>query len=121
VSAIRSILYKGKEIIVIDFSEFGADKEKTLATIAQVFPTLSARPKNSVLTLTNVNGMRFDKEVLDAFKESVMQVKPYQKKAAVIGLKGIQRAAYSIITMMTSDITKAFDSEAEAKEWLVTD
>ena len=120
-SAIRSTLYKGKEIIVIDFSEAGADKEKTLSIIAQVFPVLSVRPKNSVLTLTNVSGVRFDKEILDAFKESVLQVRPYQKKAAVIGIKGIQKVAYSFVTMMTSDITKAFDSELEAKEWLVAD
>lgn len=116
---IRSIFYKEKEIILIDFSNSGMDREKTLAIVARVFPTLSARPKNSVLSLTNVTGMRFDKQILEAFKESVLQVKPYQKKAAVVGMKGIQKAAYTFTTMMTSDITKAFDSEIDAKEWLV--
>lgn len=78
---IRSIFYKEKEIILIDFSNSGMDREKTLAIVARVFPTLSARPKNSVLSLTNVTGMRFDKQILEAFKESVLQVKPYQKKS----------------------------------------
>jgi|SRR5690554_2711018 hypothetical protein len=117
---IRSVFYKDQEIIVIDFSEVGADKEKALAIIAEVFPTLSSYPKNSVLTLTNVSGLRFDKEVLEAFKESILQVRPYQRKAAVIGMKGIQKAAYTFVTMLTMDITRSFDSELEAKEWLVS-
>ena len=47
---------------------------------------------------------------------------PYEKRVAVIGMKGLQKVAYNFIVSLTQkDLVKAFDSELEAKEWLVKD
>ena len=69
-SAIRSYSIKSaKRLLLLIFRSSSWIKKKLRQLIAQVFPTFSARPKNSVLVSpTNVNGMRFDKEVLTPSK-----------------------------------------------------
>jgi hypothetical protein len=114
-------LYKGKEIIYVDYSSFGTNKEKTISLIKGVTSELSMRPPKSVLILVNVTNMSFDTEVGNAFKESRKKAF-YEKKTAVIGLNSLQRLMYNfVINMGERDVVRAFESETEAKEWLVSE
>jgi hypothetical protein len=116
--------YKNKEIYYIDYSGLGNSKEKVLQLVrgaSEEYARRNLAPK-SVLALTNVDNLPFDMEIVNTFKEERHKVAPYEKKVAIIGLKGIQMIAYRYIISFTQhSVIKVFDSETEAKEWLIKD
>lgn len=116
------ISYKNKSIMFIDFS-VNKTKEKTLELINAVGTESEKYPPKSILVLVNAAGFTFDMDVLNVFKDMHMKkAAPHQKKMAVIGMKGLIKAAYNMIVGLTqNDSSKIFDSELEAKEWLVKD
>ncbi|MCL6588835.1 MAG: hypothetical protein K6U80_02675 [Firmicutes bacterium] len=119
---IRKIQYKDKEIMYLDFTNLNSIKEvdQILSVIQAVNSAVSACPPKSVLTLTNIEGLFFNRDIITAFKKSQDLIKPYQKKAAVIGIHGLQKIAVEAIAALTNDnYTKTFNNELEAKEWLV--
>lgn len=118
---ICKVTHKNKEILIINFSGCGSNKEKILNLIKNVNQVVPTFPLKSVLTLTNINGMVFNVEIINAFKESQKLIAPYQKKAAVIGVQGLQKIALDAVITITKDhLTKIFNTETEAKDWLVS-
>ena len=116
------ITHKNKQIFCIDYSGIGNAKEKVLQLLEWVAVEYKKQPPKSILALTNVENLHFDSQIIDAFKKGRDQTTPYEKRVAVIGMKGIQKVAYNFIISLTQkDLVKAFDSEVEAKEWLVKD
>lgn len=124
VEGLSMIAYKDREIFYIDYSGLGNSKEKVLQLIQGAIEEYNRKkllPK-SVLALTNVDNLPFDMEIVNTFKEQRHKVAPYEKKVAIIGLKGIQMIAYRYIISFTQhSVIKIFDTEAEAKEWLIKD
>lgn len=116
------ITYKNKQIFYIDYSGIGSTKEKVLEFLDWVAVEYKKSPPKSILALTNIENLHFDSQIIEAFKKGRNQTMPYEKRVAVIGMKGIQKVAYNFIVSLTQkDLVKAFDSEIEAKEWLVKD
>lgn len=114
------IAYKGKDIFYVDYSSIGMDKEKVLKLIFGAADEYMKYPLKSVLAITNVASLHFDTEIVDAFKKSQEKTAPYQKKIAIIGMKGLQKVAYNFIVSLTQrNVVKVLDSLEEAKEWVV--
>jgi len=115
------ITYKGKQIHYIDYSNFRNEKEKALQLLKFALNECKKFPPKSSLTLINLANLNFDTEVINAFKDSTRQSAPYVKKVAIIGIKGLQKVVYNFIASLTQQdySLKAFDSELEAKEWLI--
>lgn len=122
---ISTFNYKGKTIICVDYSGFASDKttqkEKTIKLRKSVTEEYSKYPPKSVLGIVNFNNFYFDMDVLNVFKEELVKCDPYEKKAAVIGVKSLLKAAYNFVVGFTKPNYKVFDTEEEAKEWLVSD
>ena len=117
-----TITYKDKSFFYVDYSGFGSDKEKAMQLIKGCTVEYMTHPKNSVVALLNVSGLRFNTEILNTFKSEQEIAAPYEKKIAVTGLNTLQRIAYNIIAGSARNVfIRAFDSEEEAKEWLVSD
>jgi hypothetical protein len=124
---LKIINYKNKTIIYIDYTvkpgggpdTIGSSKEKTIQLLRSATDEYKKCPEGSVLALCKFEGVRFDMDVLKVFKEEGAKTKPYEKKVAVIGIKGLLKAGYNFVVGLTSNTFKAFDSEDEAKEWLV--
>ena len=116
------ITYKGKKIHYIDYSNFGSAKEKTLGLIQySVGECKKLEPKSS-LTLINVVNLSFDMDIINAFRDSIGDTLPYVNKLAVTGLTGLQKVDYNFITNLSQKyLIQAFDTELEAKEWLISD
>jgi hypothetical protein len=116
------ITYKGKKIHYIDYSNFGSAKEKTMKLIAySVAECKKLEPKSS-LTLINVKSLSFDMDIINAFKDSIGESQPFVRKLAVAGLTGLQKVVYNFITNLSQKyVIKAFDTEQEAKEWLISE
>lgn len=118
------ITYKNKQIYCIDYSNVGESKEKVIQLLNGAIDEYVSKklPPKSVLSLTNVTNLHFDSDIISAFKSQREKSTPYEKRVAVIGMKGLQKVAYNfIITLTQKDLVKAFDTEMEAKEWLVND
>jgi hypothetical protein len=61
-------------------------------------------------------------DVLNAFQKSTKRTADYEHKMAILGVKGLMKAAYNFVIGLTQNKkVKTFDSELEAKEWLVSD
>lgn len=118
---LSTIIYQNKAIIYMDYSGFGDNKESAKELIKGGTAEYKNYPLNSVLALVNVKNLRFDTEIMNLWKEEQDKSAPYEKKVAVVGMGTLQKIAYNFITRLHGNVIKAFDSEQEAKDWLVDD
>ena len=118
---LSTFTYKNKTIMYIDFSGVEKSKEKTLQLIQRGNEGYQKYPPKSAIALVNVKDLYFDMEILNSFKKGQELCTPYQKKVAIIGVKGLIKAAYNFVLGLTNPTTKAFESEQAAKDWLVSD
>jgi hypothetical protein len=62
-------------------------------------------------------------ELLTAFIDEGKKTNPYEKKVAVfginVGVNNVDKLAYNFISGLGNNKMKVFDTESEAKEWLV--
>jgi hypothetical protein len=115
---VHFIQHKGKQILLHDFSNL-LRLEDTLAAIAESRALVRKQPLNSVLTLTDVTGSRFNREIVEALKELTKGNKPHVKAGAIVGMTGIQRVVYVAVTQFTGRRLPTFGSLEEAKDHLV--
>jgi hypothetical protein len=117
VKRIQVIDYKGKEIIYLDFSDCNVNEVFEIIEIAKKI--IRVQPLNSVLTLTNVSGTKYNREIIQAMKEFANGNKPFVKAGAVIGIDGLKRVVYDAITRFSERNLPAFDDNKKAKDWLI--
>lgn len=125
VEGLSKIQYKGKEILFLDYSGFAKDKstqkQKTLQLMNGANEEYKKYPKKSALGMGNFTNFSFDMDILSALKKSNNEMDCYIKKSAIIGVKGLLKAGYNFVIGLTSSNTKVFETEQEAKDWLVLD
>jgi hypothetical protein len=125
VEGLSKINYRGKEILYLDYSGFIKDrstqKQKTLQLMNGANEEYKKSPPNSVLGMGNFTNFSFDMDILTALKKSNSEMSCYIKKSAIVGVKGLLKAGYNFVIGLTNQKTRAFETEEEAKEWLVSD
>ncbi len=109
--------YKGRDILVLDFTE--VSKEKIPELIADIKDWVKTQPENSICTLTDISGLFFDKQMIEHFKDLTSFNKPYVVAGVVIGMKGLQKVAYNAVMTFSGRKLATFDSRDEGMEWLV--
>lgn len=115
---IRWVEHKGKRILLHDFSHI-TNPFDVLPAVEASRAIVAVQPKGSLLTLTDVTGSRFNKEIVDALKGLANHNKPFVKAGAVVGLSGLQRVVYVAITQFTGRRLPTFDTAEQAMDWLV--
>jgi len=115
---VRFIEHKGKRILLHDFSNL-LRVEDAMAAIAESREIVRKQPLGSVLTLTDVTGSRFNRDIVEALKELTKGNKPHVKAGAIVGMTGIQRVVYVAVTQFTGRRLPTFGSMDEAKDHLV--
>jgi hypothetical protein len=116
---IRFLTYRGKRMLYMDFSEMNAPGEYAAAFEAAK-KVIAAEPENSLLTLTDVTGTRYDGDMITAFQELAAHNKPYVKAAASVTRTPLQLVALRASAVLSKRNLRAFGDLDEAKEWLVT-
>ncbi|HEX3044638.1 MAG TPA: hypothetical protein VHY08_07770 [Bacillota bacterium] len=117
---ISRITYKDREILYTDYSHIGTSKTKVLDLIHRVANEISKHPPQSVLALTNIADLHFDLDIILAFKKARELTTSFERKVAFIGVNGLIKVVFnSIVDLTNQHITRAFETEMEAKEWLV--
>jgi hypothetical protein len=116
---LKTITFKGKDILYMDFSGL-----KTVPEIKEVIEEgkkiFHSQPPFSTLSLANIEEMHFNNQIKDLFMEYVKSNKPFVKASAIIGVTGLKQVVFNGIMKMTGREVKSFDDENQAKMWLIS-
>lgn len=113
----KYIVHEGKEILLIDFS--GCKPDEIVKVTEESKKMIQTKPQNSVLTLTYVQNATFNSDVIDTLKNFTLFNKPYVKAGCVVGLSGLQKTIYTVVTRFSGRSLPLFDNLEEAKNWLI--
>src|ERR1700722_13862378 len=109
---IRFITHQGKQILLIDLSYGSA------AEVEEVFRALpdvvTARPRGSVLILSDFTGASFDQEAIRVMKETAVFDKPYVKKSAWAGSENLPQEFLQSLSSFSRREFFIFKTRAEA-------
>jgi len=112
------INHKGNSIFRMDFSDTKSEKE-IYTIIDESINHIRSKPYASVLAVTNMKNMYFNKNVASKFTQFVKNNKPYIKKSAVFGMSGIARVVFNGIMKAAGRDIRSFETEVEAKDFLL--
>ena len=118
-SRVRFDLYKGKRILMVDFSR--ADFEMVKAVAAECLHVMSAEPPFSVLSLCEIEGIPFDTDSLRVGSELTEVCRPYSARIAVSGVTGFRGFLLQTVADAAGRPTKLFKDRESALDWLVSD
>jgi hypothetical protein len=118
-SRVQFIIHQGKRVLSIDYSHCNVALMK--AVTEEMHRVISRERLNSVLTLNDVTGTSFDQESVEVLKSRVAANAPYVKRAAVIGISGLQRLIYEAVKLFTKRSIRSFSNRQEALDYLVRD
>ncbi len=114
---VQFIEFFGKRVLAINYAHCDADMMREVA--AEGHRVLSQEPLNSVLTLNDVTGAKFDQESVAALKSMVAANAPYVRRAAVIGISGLQSLIYEAVQAFSKRKLPQFATREQALAWLV--
>lgn len=73
-----------------------------------------------MLILVDIRGTVVSREVSAMIKENSQHTKPYARRVAIVGVKGVVRVIADSIGRLTRGTPQAFfDTPEDAMEWLV--
>ncbi len=115
-----SINYKGVRILLSDYR--GLSGQELIDRIhgnAREVIRLGKERNGNLLVLTNTTGATEDSRVLAAFRQTSKEAGPYILANAVIGVQGVRKHMLHFHNISSPFTSRAFDTEADAKEWLL--
>lgn len=114
---IQFITHQGKQVLLVDFSNCSASEVKE---ICQAVPDLvTTLPQNSALILSDFTQASFDKEAIQAMKETAVFDKPHVKKSAWVGAENFPLEYSKSVSSFSRREFPAFKNREEALDWLV--
>lgn len=116
---VRFLEHAGRRVLLIDYSHCAAKVFKEVA--AEGHRVIATQLPNSVLTLSDVTGTSFDSEAVALLKSKVAANAAYVKRAAVVGISGLQGLIYEGIQAFSKRRIPLFADRQQALDWLVKD
>lgn len=116
---VRYIDHQGKRALFIDYSHCDVSMFKAVAE--EGHRVISREAPGSVLTLSDVTATAFDKESVAVLRTMVAGNAPYVRRAAIIGIGGLQRLIYEGVQAFSKRRIPHFETREEALSWLVKD
>lgn len=115
------IEYKGKNIFFQDFSNLMYDAAALKKELSHVQAEVITHPKNSLLILSDFRDTNMTGEMMPILNAASVMTKEHVRRTAVLGVTGVKRTLADLLTRLTGQQLKYFDSEAAAKDWLILD
>lgn len=116
---LRFITHQGKQILLIDLSNCpAAEVEKIFRAVPDL---VTARPRGSVLILSDFTGASFDEEAMRVIKETALFDKHFVKKSAWTGAETISKVFFEELTKFSRRSFSVFKTREAALAWLVKD
>jgi len=110
------IKYKDIDIVYTDIAD--ASPEEAIVAFENCQEIISKMPLNSVYSLVNAKGARFNSNLIQTIKDTVKKNNPYNKATAVAGLSQLSRLMVNSIISFTGRQMKLTDTVEDAKVWL---
>ena len=114
---VRFITHRSKQILLIDMTNCLSEEAVVLAN--EVRRVVTAQPRNSVLTLSDLTGGEFKRDAITRMKEVAVFDKPYVKRAAIVGAESLPQAFYEALQTFSRREFHKFNTREEAMNWLV--
>jgi len=116
---VRFMEHQGQRVLFINYSH--CDVAMLKAVAEEGHRVIAREQPNSVLTLNDVTGTTFDKESVAVLQAKVAANAPYVRRAAVIGISGLQRLIYEGVQAFSRRRLPLFENRQQALDWLVQD
>ncbi len=116
---IRRIKYQQIDIIYVDFSNIRS-QEKIYEAMDYAGNYIRRQLPRSLYILTNITGMYFNTDIFNRISAYAKQNAPYVKASAVVGMNGLMQIFYNNFSRVSGREVKAFYSDTEAKEYLLS-
>lgn len=114
---IKVVRYKNKAISLVDLT--GCATEEIAPVLSEAIEVMTAKPLKSALGVTDVTGVKFNRESARMMKEYAEKTIPHLKAGASVGVTGIEKVGYDAIMMLIGTHIPVFKTREEAFEWLV--
>lgn len=116
---IQFISHRGKQILLVDFSNSSANEVEGIARRVPDYVTVKAR--RSVLVLADFTGASLNHEAVRALQQSAVFDKPYVKKSAWVGAASLPGNFHHEMKTFSGREYPVFGSRNEALAWLAED
>ncbi len=116
---IQFTTYKGKKILIEDFTKLGPGSDFEEA-IKKAQKTIAAEPEKSVLAVFDATGCSFNTEMLNMVKEFTKANTPYIKKATVVGMSGLLQVALTAVSKFSGREFITYKTREEAMDFLAS-
>lgn len=113
------IEYNGKKIFYQDFSNNFFNEKAVADELQAVQEIVLHEPANSVLILSNFSNTEITSTLMPIMNEASSKTKNHVRKTAVLGITGIKRTLGDLLSRITGQPLMYFNSDIEAKEWLI--
>lgn len=104
---------------MIDYSHCDVGQMKEMIELTRTL--IATQLPGSVLTLSDVTGAIFNTEVVEQLKEMAKHNAPYVRKAALIGVTGLQAFIYNVVQTVSKRNIPIFSNKEEALKYLLSD
>jgi hypothetical protein len=115
---VEFLVYKGKRILLIDFSKLKT--AEVLPVIQEAKQLMAKQAKGSVYTLTDLTQTGYNPEVTMAMKDYALYNKPYVKASAVVGTTSLMNVIKNSVEKTSMRSLVSFATREEAQEWLAS-
>ncbi len=109
--------HNGKKILYNDYRNLAGDE--MLKPIEDMSGEIASLGKKDLLILLDFRNSFANKANIEALRKSGERNKAFYKKTAVLGITGIKKIFLEMINRLTNIGAKPFNSEEDAKNWLV--
>jgi hypothetical protein len=115
---IKWVSYKGKDILTIDFGYAKSDQD-VMTMLSEVDNIILGRPKGTVLYLNNMEKGHVSPGSMRYYKESGNKIKDHVRGWAIFGISPVKKMILDLLVKAGIVTTISFNTEEEAKNWLV--
>ncbi|MBN2441039.1 MAG: hypothetical protein JXJ04_06825 [Spirochaetales bacterium] len=114
------IEFKGKKILYVNYRNV-RDKDVAISILKRAVE-IERKSEGDLLILQNYEGTYANQEFMGEIKKLGKEVKEKVKKNALVGITGIKKILLQTYSAFSGEKNiKTFNTEEDAKEWLILD
>jgi len=114
---VKYLNHRGRDILIQDLTD-SKSIEENIVVFDQTQGIIFAQPPKSVLLLTILINTHYSSKAVDRLKKFSLEVTPYIKASAAVGISGIKKVVYQTLSKLIGRKIHLFDSIDQALDWL---
>ena len=118
---VHFIEHQGVRMILLDFEGILDPNVGIQAAVVAKKFFAQLTPDNSGFSITDVRGTRYDRKIVEAFKDLTAHNRPYVRAAAVITNSALHKAAISMVALFSRRKLQVFETREEGLDYLLAE